>query len=287
MPVKSGQAVTVEFTTANPTTGAAADATGTPTGTLYVNGTANAATVTVTNQATGVYKAAVTLPTLAAGDVVAIRISATVASITGEGIVWQDTADTVYVSDILATWTPTKAMYLDAAISTRHASGAAVAKSPATLAAADVSGNLPADAKAWNGGALPTVGTSTLSTADLDARGVTTTNKAQTGDSYAYLGTNLGALGANATEAGGTGDHLTAIPKTGYKLASDGLDLITATEPAGRPTTFPGWIMWLVQRFRRATKSATAIMVKTEAGATVTTQAITSNGDDETLGPPT
>jgi len=33
----------------------------------------------------------------------------------------------------------------------------------------------------------------------------------QTGDGYAYLGTNLGALGANATEAGGTGDHLTAI----------------------------------------------------------------------------
>jgi hypothetical protein len=48
-------------------------------------------------------------------------------------------------------------------------------------------------------------------TADLDARGITTSNKAQTGDSYAYLGTNLGALGANATEAGGTGDQLTAI----------------------------------------------------------------------------
>ena len=35
---------------------------------------------------------------------------------------------------------------------------------------------------------------------------------AQTGDAYAYLGTNLGAAGANATEAGGTGDHLTAVP---------------------------------------------------------------------------
>lgn len=33
----------------------------------------------------------------------------------------------------------------------------------------------------------------------------------QTGDSFAYLGTNLGALGANATEAGGTGDQLTAL----------------------------------------------------------------------------
>lgn len=100
MPVKSGQAVTVVFPTSNPTTGAAADATGTPTGTLYVNGTANAATVTVTNITTGVYKAAVTLPTLAAGDIVAIRISATVATIAGEGIVWQDTADTTYLSEV-------------------------------------------------------------------------------------------------------------------------------------------------------------------------------------------
>jgi hypothetical protein len=38
-----------------------------------------------------------------------------------------------------------------------------------------------------------------------------TGNTPQTGDAFAYLGTNLGALGANATEAGGTGDHLTAI----------------------------------------------------------------------------
>jgi len=33
----------------------------------------------------------------------------------------------------------------------------------------------------------------------------------QTGDSYAYLADNLGAHGANATEAGGTGDQLTGI----------------------------------------------------------------------------
>lgn len=38
------------------------------------------------------------------------------------------------------------------------------------------------------------------------------TAPAMTGDAFAYLGTNLGALGANATEAGGTGDHLTAVP---------------------------------------------------------------------------
>ena len=36
-----------------------------------------------------------------------------------------------------------------------------LAKVPATLAAGDVTGNLPGDVKAWNGGALPTVGDAT------------------------------------------------------------------------------------------------------------------------------
>jgi hypothetical protein len=100
MSVKSGQAVTVDFTTANPTTGAAADADALPTATLVVNGTDNAATVTVTNKATGVYKAAVTLPTLGAGDVVSLRVAATVATIAGVGVVWTDTVDTKRVSDL-------------------------------------------------------------------------------------------------------------------------------------------------------------------------------------------
>lgn len=69
-------------------------------------------------------------------------------------------------------------------------------------------------------------------------------------------------------------------------LSATGLDGISAAEPTAKPTTFAGWLMWLVQRQRRATKSATDIVVKTEAGATVTTQAITVSGSDETLGAP-
>ncbi len=45
-----------------------------------------------------------------------------------------------------------------------------------------------------------------------------TGNTPQTGDAYSYLTTNLGLLGAN----------LSAIPKTGFKLASDGLAAVTA-----------------------------------------------------------
>ena len=93
MSVRSGQSITKEFTTRAFATGAATDATGTPTGTLFVNGTADAAIVTVTNQATGRYKAAVTLPTLAVGDVVDLLITATVSAVTDSSVIWWDTKD--------------------------------------------------------------------------------------------------------------------------------------------------------------------------------------------------
>ena len=99
MSVKSQQSVTVEFTTAHPTTGAPTSGDTTPTGILFVDGVANAAAVTVTNITTGVYKAAVTLPTLTAGQVVGIRITAVVATVSGTSVVWQDTADTALPSD--------------------------------------------------------------------------------------------------------------------------------------------------------------------------------------------
>lgn len=99
--IKSEQAIVIEFETANPTTGAAADADSTPTGTLSVNGTDNAATVTVTKKATGSYKAAVTIPAgLTAGDSVALRINATVATVAGVKTVWSDFVDTKRFADL-------------------------------------------------------------------------------------------------------------------------------------------------------------------------------------------
>lgn len=83
------------------------------------------------------------------------------------------------------------------------------------------------------------------------------------------------------------GSAMVVSDKTGFSLAATGLDAITATEPTGKPTTFPGWIMWLVQRFRRVDKTATTIVVKTEAGAIVTTQTTTDDGaGSQTLGAP-
>ncbi len=95
MTVQSAQSVTVLFTTRVFSTGVGTNADSLPTGTLYVNGTANGASVTVTNISTGLYKAAVTLPTLAVNDIVSIEISATVNSVADTGTIWRDTKDVV------------------------------------------------------------------------------------------------------------------------------------------------------------------------------------------------
>ncbi len=95
MSVRSSQSVTVDFVTSRFDTGAATNADSTPAGTLVVNGTDNGASVTVTNVSTGIYKAAVTLPTLAVGDVAQLRIAATVNSVAGVGMIWTDTKDVV------------------------------------------------------------------------------------------------------------------------------------------------------------------------------------------------
>ena len=94
MATKPSSSVTVDFTTQTPSTGAATDADTLPAGTLVVNGTDNGATVTVTNKETGVYKAAVTIPDLTAGDEVQIRIDATVGGVAGKAVVWTDHVDT-------------------------------------------------------------------------------------------------------------------------------------------------------------------------------------------------
>jgi hypothetical protein len=93
MSVRSAQSVTVLFTTRVFATGVGTNADSLPTGALYVNGTVDAAAVTVTNISTGLYSAAVTLPALAVGDEVQIAITATVSSITDKAVIWTDTKD--------------------------------------------------------------------------------------------------------------------------------------------------------------------------------------------------
>ena len=99
MSVKSAQVAAGQFTTTD-ATGLLANADSTPAGTLIVNGVNNAAVVTVTTPSTGVYKWSCTLPTLAAGDIVQMRVAATIGAIATGAVVWEEAADTKLVSDL-------------------------------------------------------------------------------------------------------------------------------------------------------------------------------------------
>lgn len=99
MAYKTGDVVIMDFCTQS-ATGAATDADSLPTGTLVINGTDNAATVTVTHKTTGNYKASVTLPTISEADTLTIRVAATVGGVAGKGIVWGGVGTTKRVLDL-------------------------------------------------------------------------------------------------------------------------------------------------------------------------------------------
>lgn len=96
-----GDSVTVDFVTTNQTTAALQDADSLPAGLLVRNGADTAVTVTVTNKATGRYKAAVTIPsTYAAGDEVQLFAAYTIDAVARGAVIWSATlnASTDYVA---------------------------------------------------------------------------------------------------------------------------------------------------------------------------------------------
>lgn len=68
-----------------------------PVGALYVNGTSNAAAVTISGA--NPYRWTVTLPSLSAGDCVSLYITATIDAVATGAVVAEDVADTVRLSD--------------------------------------------------------------------------------------------------------------------------------------------------------------------------------------------
>jgi hypothetical protein len=92
MSVRSQQQITLAFSTPLGS-GAAANATVGPTGTLFMNGVSTAAVVTITGLATGIYSAGFTLPFSFIGDVVQLEISATTNAVAEKKIVWSDAVD--------------------------------------------------------------------------------------------------------------------------------------------------------------------------------------------------
>ena len=108
MSIVSGQTVAKLFTVAHAAGPVNFDSA--PTGTLFVNGVSNAATVTITNVATGRYKAAVTLPTLVSYDIAQIIITGVIDGITSDTSIWDDVHDgggTATVAPVVATATST------------------------------------------------------------------------------------------------------------------------------------------------------------------------------------
>jgi len=93
-------------------------------------------------------------------------------------------------------------------------------------------------------------------------------------------------IAADWTDGGRLDVILDALAtKTGYKLASDGLDSISTTEPSGVAANFREMVVQTWRRFfKKARKTSSAVETYKDDGTTVaTTQAITT-GDPEEIG---
>jgi len=251
MSVRSSQSITKTFTTRVFATGVATNADSLPTGTLYVNGTADAASVTVTNVTTGFYKAAVTLPTLAVGDVVDLRINATVSSVTDNAVIWSDTKD-------LAT----------------DANG----KSPATIAAGDVAADA-IDANALKADAITEIqsGLSTLTQSQVtggayalnsasfafnSALDFTTAQKAATLARVTLVDTTT-----TNTDMRGTDGAYTGTPPTASAISTQVNFDITTAHGAGSYQTATGFSTHSAADVR--TELATELLVMTRLGTAI------------------
>lgn len=118
----------------------------------------------------------------------------------------------------------------------------------------------------------------------------------QTGDSYSYLGTNLGALGDNlsaipwnsawdAEVQSECNDALTAWGKTGFSLSSTGLDLIVPSIVTGPPTlgttSIVGLVGWVANKLTNKgtfNKTTGVETVYDNAGSGVATRTCTDDG---------
>lgn len=231
MSVRSGQSITVEFTLRNFSTGAAQNGDSLPTGTLVLNGVDNGATVTVTNVATGRYKAQVTLPTLAVSDWVELNINATVNSITDNGIIWRDTKDFFAgcIPDVVAGGAG--GIFI-------AATNAATTINGLTLAGVNASGATPATAGfTVTGGAASTTsgGVAAPAIKATGGSGAASTNGAAAGATFAGGGTTTvsGADGITATGSnnGGNGLNLSGGTSGSGLLVSNGGVFLNSNGP--------------------------------------------------------
>ena len=231
--LKSGQSLSGVIVTKDATGALAAPSVG-PAGTVYVNGVANAATVTVTGS--NPYKWSVTLPTLTAGDTVSVYVTATISSVATAAVVFEDVADTKRVSDLndaaAAPSAATVASQVRTELTTELGRMDAAITSRSTLDGAGVQGALTSQgytaARAAKLDNLDAAVTSRLAGASYSAPPSTAAIVAAMDASSADLDTlitNLSTLLARltATRAGYL-DNLTTPPLTATQTANAVLD---------------------------------------------------------------
>lgn len=172
-------------------------------------------------------------------------------------------------------WTATRAEYVDKLnVTGTLANSDAAATYKADVSALATSAELTALASYGDSHWATATGFSTLDAADVRTA----------------LGMSAADLDDQLTAIGGTVDSLssgvTVSDKTGFSLASDGLDAIATTAPSGPATTFREMVVqtwrWF---FKRATKTSGSLVTYADDGTTpITTQAITASGTDEERG---
>lgn len=121
----------------------------------------------------------------------------------------------------------------------------------------------------------------------------TTVNSDMRGTDGAYTGTPPTAdeNAAAVTAAHGTGSYQTATTtavsdKTGFKLASDGLDSVSVAAPSGVATNFREMLVQLWRRFfKKSTLTESQLKTYADNGSTVlTTQSVTDDDVTQTQG---
>lgn len=248
MSYKPGDPYVKEFTTASPTTGAAADADSLPTATADLDGSGTGAmALTVTKIDTGRYKAAGTVPgTRVRGDVLNVSVAATCGGVAGKAVIDTQVIDSKRVGDLNDA----------AALADYQQRGVAVT--------------------------LPAVPTDWLTAAGVKADAVA---KIQSGLSTYAGGPVASVTGSVGSVAAGV-TVTTNSDKTGYSLASTGLDSIAVTAPSGVAATFPAMVVQVWRRFfAKSTLTATQLKTYAADGTTVvTTQTVSDDGTTQTQG---
>jgi hypothetical protein len=133
--------------------------------------------------------------------------------------------------------------------------------------------------------------------AEIDANSakldVSVSSRLAAGDFVAPNNASIAAIKAKTDllpgQPAAVGSPMTVSDKTGFKLASDGLDAITTSPTTGPATNLAQMIVQLWRRFfKQAVKDAGALRTFADDGTTVlTTQSVADDGVTQTQGPAT